>query len=76
MAYHIDLFSLMSFLSKFLIVVFNEAISYQRSYVILSIFPTRVFKAKYTKHIYCSPNLPMSFLLLQRFFSYELSRRQ
>ena len=44
MAYHIALFSLMSFLSKFLIMVFNEAISSQRSYVILSIFPTGFFK--------------------------------
>ena len=44
MAYHIALFSLMSFLSKFLIMVFNEAISYQRSYVILSIFHIEVFK--------------------------------
>ena len=37
-------------------------------------FPTGVFKGKYTKHIYCSLNSPMSFLLLQRFLSYELSR--
>ena len=44
MAYHITLFPLMSFLSKFLIMGFNEAISYQRLYAILSIFPIGVFK--------------------------------
>lgn len=39
----------MSFFEIFSHDVFNEAISSQRSYAILSIFPMKVFKGKYLK---------------------------